>query len=79
MIRFIKFTIIYFFLISNVFAGSSSELNLPKKNVTTRDCFETLNRATFKFNQGLDKVILKPVAEGYRSLPTPIKKEQVMF
>ena len=74
MIRFIKFTIIYFFLISNVFAGSSSELNLPKKNVTTRDCFETLNRATFKFNQGLDKVILKPVAEGYRSLPTPIKK-----
>ena len=74
MIRFIKFILIYFFLITNVFAGSSGMLELPKKNATTKDCFETLNRATFKFNQGLDKVILKPVAEGYRSLPLPIKK-----
>ena len=74
MIRFIKFILVYFFLTTNVFAGSSGELELPKKNATTKDCFETLNRATFKFNQGLDKVILKPVAKGYRSLPTPIKK-----
>ena len=33
-----------------------------------------MNRATFRLNQGLDKVILKPVAKGYRALPTPIKK-----
>ena len=37
------------------------------------DCFETLNRATFAFNMGLDKVIFKPVSKGYRKLPSPIR------
>ena len=74
MIRFLKITFLFFFLISNAVAGSSGELELSKKKKTTKDCFETLNRATFKLNQGLDKVILKPVAKGYRSLPAPIKK-----
>tara|TARA_A200000113_G_scaffold154856_1_gene139616 strand:- start:658 stop:1449 length:792 start_codon:yes stop_codon:yes gene_type:complete len=74
MIRFLKITFLFFFLISNAVAGSSGELELSKKKKTTKDCFETLNRATFKLNQGLDKVILKPVAKGYRSLPSPIKK-----
>ena len=74
MIRFLKITFLFFFLISNAVAGSSGELELSKKKKTTKDCFETLNRATFKLNQSLDKVILKPVAKGYRSLPAPIKK-----
>ena len=74
MIRFLKIIFLFFFLISNAVAGSSGELELSKKKKTTKDCFETLNRATFKLNQGLDKVILKPVAKGYRSLPAPIKK-----
>ena len=74
MIRFLKITFLFFFLISNAVAGSSGELELSKKKKTTKDCFETLNRATFKLNQGLDKVILKPVAKGYRNLPAPIKK-----
>ena len=74
MIRFLKIIFLFFFLISNAVAGSSGELELSKKKKTTKDCFETLNRATFKLNQGLDKVILKPVAKGYRSLPSPIKK-----
>ena len=39
-----------------------------------KDCFETLNRATFAFNMGLDKVIFKPVSKGYRKLPAPIRK-----
>ena len=38
-----------------------------------KDCFEGLNRATFAFNQGLDKVIVEPLARGYRKLPTPIR------
>jgi phospholipid-binding lipoprotein MlaA len=33
-----------------------------------------LNRATFAFNQGLDKAIIKPIAKGYRNLPDPIQK-----
>ena len=38
-----------------------------------RDCFEKINRATFAFNLALDKVLFRPVATGYRKLPSPIK------
>ena len=38
-----------------------------------KDCFEGLNRATFAFNQSLDKVVFEPVAKGYRKLPVPIR------
>ena len=38
-----------------------------------KDCFEKLNRVTFAFNMGLDKVIFKPVSKGYRKLPSPIR------
>ena len=44
-----------------------------KKSGPVKDCFENINRATFSLNQGLDKVIFKPVAKGYRSLPSPIR------
>ena len=59
---------------ANALAGSDGELNLSEKNKSTQDCFEPLNRATFALNQGLDKVIFKPVAKGYRTLPAPVKK-----
>ena len=39
-----------------------------------KDCFEGVNRATFAFNQGLDKAIFKPVSKAYRYLPVPIRK-----
>ena len=42
-------------------------------NKEVKDCFEGLNRATFAFNQGLDKAIFKPIAKGYRKLPSPIR------
>jgi len=38
-----------------------------------KDCFEGVNRATFAFNQGLDKAIFEPIAKGYRTLPSPIR------
>ena len=41
--------------------------------VEVKDCFEKLNRATFAFNMGLDKVIFKPISKGYRKLPSPIR------
>ena len=44
--------------------------NKPKQ---VKDCFEKLNRGTFALNQGLDKVIFKPVAKAYRTLPSPIR------
>ena len=55
-------------------AGTDGENNLSKKNPTqVKDCFEKLNRGTFALNQGLDKVILKPVAKAYRTLPSPVR------
>ena len=43
------------------------------KPTQIKDCFETLNRATFKFNQSLDGIIFKPIASVYRKLPSPAK------
>jgi len=64
-----------FLIVLNANAGSDGVLSL-KENQTkeTKDCFEKLNRATFAFNQGLDKTVIKPLAQGYRKLPDPIQK-----
>tara|TARA_B100000965_G_C19579416_1_gene752837 strand:- start:658 stop:1446 length:789 start_codon:yes stop_codon:yes gene_type:complete len=58
----------------NVNASSDGEL-LIKKNepAEVEDCFEGFNRASFALNQGLDKIIFKPVASVYRVLPSPVK------
>ena len=75
-----KLTIILFslFLIAfNANAGSDGELDLKKNKSeaqNTKDCFEKLNRATFSFNQGLDKAVIKPIAESYRKLPDNVQK-----
>ena len=74
MIKFLKITFLSFFIATSAVAGSDGKLELSKKNNSTKDCFEPLNRATFALNQGLDKAFFKPVAKGYRSLPSPIKK-----
>ena len=76
MKKFFKLSIVVILLSTNAFGASDGDLKLTKKNIadqTTKDCFETLNRATFALNQGLDKLILKPVAKGYRTLPSPIR------
>ena len=62
--------------ISNALAGSDGNLELSKKNennAEVKDCFETVNRGIFAFNQALDNVFFKPVAKGYRFLPKPIR------
>ena len=69
--------IISLFLIGfNAYAGSDGELTLKQNQSEvkkTRDCFEKINRATFAFNQGLDKAIIKPIARGYRKLPDGVQ------
>jgi len=71
--KIIKIFLIAIFVSSNALAGSDGELELSKKNKPTKDCFENINRATFALNEGLDKTIFKPIARGYRKLPSPIK------
>ena len=73
--KLIILTISVFLLSLNANAGSDNELTLSKnQEKETKDCFEKLNRATFAFNQGLDKAIIKPLAKSYRKLPDPIQK-----
>jgi phospholipid-binding lipoprotein MlaA len=61
-------------LIANVNASSDGELLLKKNDpAEVKECWEGFNRVSFTLNQGLDKVIFKPVASVYRVLPTPIK------
>ena len=56
-------------------AGTDGENSLSKKKSSqVKDCFEGLNRASFAFNLGLDRILFEPIAKGYRKLPTPIKK-----
>jgi phospholipid-binding lipoprotein MlaA len=75
MLRKLAITIISVFLLAfNANAGSDGELVLKKDQPEEiNDCFEKLNRATFKLNQGLDKVIFIPIAKGYRNLPNGIQ------
>ena len=68
----ITFLISVMFTIS-VSAGTDGENNLSKKPKPVKDCFEGLNRATFSLNQGLDKIIFKPIAKGYRKLPSSVR------
>ena len=58
----------------NASAGTDGNNDLSKNNPEqVKDCFEGVNRGTFALNQGLDKVIFKPVAKAYRVLPSPVR------
>ena len=77
MKNFLKALLILIFLTSNAYSGSDGTVELSKssgKKESSKDCFEGINRATFALNQGLDKVVFKPVAKTYRKLPLPIKE-----
>ena len=73
-----KITLIFFMSIFFSFAanaGSDGENALSKnKPESVKDCFETVNRGIFSFNQFLDGVIFEPVARGYRYIPSPIRR-----
>lgn len=45
-----------------------------------RDPIEGINRAVFDLNDGLDKAVIKPVAQGYEAaLPAPVRKGVTNF
>ena len=66
-------SLISFMIASGASAGTDGDNSLSKKQVAVKDCFEGLNRATFSLNQGLDKAIFKPLAKGYRKLPSTVR------
>lgn len=64
-------TYIVCLLVAAFLPGCATTGSLEEYN----DPFEKYNRAVFKFNDGFDKVLLKPVARGYRKvLPSPVRR-----
>jgi phospholipid-binding lipoprotein MlaA len=73
MKKIIITTLVSIMLSSNVSAGTDGENNLSKKSKPVKDCFESINRATFAVNKSLDRIIFEPVSKLYRFLPSPIR------
>ena len=74
MKKFLQISLVSLMLVTSSNANTDGVNKLPKKNPEQiKDCFESFNRATFSLNMGLDKAIFKPVAKGYRSLPSPVR------
>ena len=72
--KFVLIVITTLTLTLNVNAGTDGELILKKNEPSKiKDCSETFNKGVFALNQGLDKILFKPISGIYRSLPSPIK------
>jgi phospholipid-binding lipoprotein MlaA len=55
-------------------AGIAALLGGCATSGSQKDPIEGFNRAVFAFNEGLDTVLIKPVAKGYdAAMPTPVK------
>jgi len=65
------------FQVMNAVAGSDGETeissNKSNNQAEVKDCFESINRGIFAFNQGLDKAVFKTLSKGYRKLPQPVR------
>ena len=73
---FILITLLAF----NLYGAASDQVSTNPDDFETSqiedevyDPLEPINRAIFSFNNVADKVILEPVAKGYRKLPSPIQ------
>ena len=82
MIIFKTLTIIIFISFFNysVLSDESDKVTTTSSDFETSnfedeiyDPLEPFNRAIFKFNNVADKIILEPVAKGYRNLPSPVQ------
>ena len=74
MSRIFKVIILSLFIATSSMAGSDGQNELSKNtNGEVKDCFETVNRGIFAFNQALDGLIFEPLAKGYLHLPSPIR------
>ena len=74
MSKIFQVIILSLFFATSSMAGSDGQNELSKNtNGEVKDCFETVNRGIFAFNQAIDGLIFEPLAQGYRKLPSPIR------
>ena len=79
-----KNVIIFLILINcvsyNLFASDADQVSTDSEDFDTTsiedeiyDPFETVNRAIFSFNNVADRIVLEPIAKGYKKIPSPIQ------
>ena len=74
MSRIFKVLILSLFIATSSLAGSDGQNELSKNpNGEVKDCFETVNRGMFAFNQAIDGLVFEPLAKGYLYLPSIIR------
>ena len=72
---------LFFSLLSyKVVASEADQVNTDSDDFETTtledeiyDPFETVNRAIFSFNNVADRIVLEPIAKGYKKLPSPLQ------
>ena len=79
-----KIIILFFLFLSllsyNVIASDADQVKTDSEDFETTtvedeiyDPFEPLNRAIFSFNNVADRIVLEPIAKGYKKLPSPLQ------
>ena len=72
---------LFFSLLSyKVIASEADQVNTDSEDFETTtiedeiyDPFEPVNRAIFSFNNVADRIVLEPIAKGYKKLPSPLQ------
>ena len=69
LLKRLKVTVVTLAIVAMTGCASTNGYNDP------RDPIEGFNRVMFEFNEVLDKVLMKPLAKGYRAImPSPVDK-----
>ena len=79
--RIIILFFLFFSLLSyKVIASDADQVNTDSEDFETTtiedeiyDPFEPVNRAIFSFNNVADRIVLEPIAKGYKKLPSPVQ------
>ena len=76
----ILFFIFFCVISTNMFASDADQVSTNSEDFETTtiedeiyDPFEPVNRAIFSFNNAADRIVLEPIAKGYKKLPSPIQ------
>ena len=79
-IFFLSFFIFLTCFSTNVFSAASDQVDTSSDDFETSqvedeiyDPFEPINRAIFSFNNVADRIVLEPIAKGYKKLPSPLQ------
>ena len=78
--KFLLITLLLLFSSFKLYGAASDQVKTNPDDFETSqiedeiyDPIEPINRAIFSFNNAADRIVLEPIAKGYRKLPSPIQ------